>query len=355
MQEALRRRAIVMCGVVVSLLFACTVTSFAQSLGDIARQERERKNDQSQPKTHVYTNDDLQKPHILVPEDQARALSARTWIGLTPIPAVQASEHSVPALPAAIPIPPSPASRRTALIASSPARVETPSTDLPVTLSRPPTVLVSSPTGWKTVRLGTAKDQIALSNIVTRKAVPEPARQPKANSSQANRVRVARGDSLWKLAERHLGGGARWREVAEPQSAALESRPHSLRRLDLPAHRWVAQCKTHCGSIRRQLVERRPCRVRQRTGLQLYRRRESSASIRGSHPPRRHVGSPADLRHRPLIAAQSENRNCRLSDSGLGFFKSREDAEELTDVRHVQQRSYLWIHSGERQLLMSLL
>jgi nucleoid-associated protein YgaU len=215
MKAALQRRAVVMCGVVVSLLFTCTLTSFAQSLGDIARQERERKNDQPQRKTHVYTNDDLQKPHILVPEDQARALSARTWIELNPAPAVQASERPVPASPGAIPVPPSPAAAKTSLIASSPARVETPSADLPVTRSRPPAVLVSSPTGWKTVHLGTAKDEIALSNAVTRKAVPDLARQPEENSVEANRVRVERGDSLWKLAERHLGSGARWRELAE--------------------------------------------------------------------------------------------------------------------------------------------
>ncbi len=28
------------------------------------------------------------------------------------------------------------------------------------------------------------------------------------------RVRVRRGDSLWKLAERHLGGGKHWRKIA---------------------------------------------------------------------------------------------------------------------------------------------
>jgi len=231
MQGTLQRRTVLMSGVVVSLLLICTTTSFAQSLGDIARQERERKKDQPQRETHVYTNDDLEKPHILVPEDQARALSARTWIGLTPAPAVQASEPPVPTPPAAIPVPPSPATAKPALIASSPARVEMPASDLPVSVSRSdpqpqrsarsatsvvtPTVLVSSPTGWRTVRLGTAQDEFSLSDVATRKPVRSSARQPEANSSETNRVRVQRGDSLWKLAERHLGSGTLWRELAE--------------------------------------------------------------------------------------------------------------------------------------------
>src|SRR5579862_5797057 len=44
----------------------------SQSLGDLARQERERKMNQPHVATHVYDNDDLAKPQILTPEDQAR-------------------------------------------------------------------------------------------------------------------------------------------------------------------------------------------------------------------------------------------------------------------------------------------
>jgi nucleoid-associated protein YgaU len=106
-----------------------------------------------------------------------------------------------------------------------------PAADLPVSVSRSvpqpqrsarsetsvvtPTVLVSSPTGWRTVRLGTAKDEFSLSDVATRKPVRASARQPEANSSETNRVRVEHGDSLWKLAERHLGSGTLWRELAK--------------------------------------------------------------------------------------------------------------------------------------------
>jgi len=45
-----------------------------QSLGDIARQERARKasQQQAQQPTHIYDNDDLTRPQILVPEDKQR-------------------------------------------------------------------------------------------------------------------------------------------------------------------------------------------------------------------------------------------------------------------------------------------
>jgi nucleoid-associated protein YgaU len=230
MQGALQRRAVIMSGVVVSLLLACTMTSFAQSLGDVARQEQERKKDQPQRETHVYTNDDLEKPHILVPEDRARALSARTWIEPTPLQTAEASVPPASISSDAIRVPPSRAAAKTALIVSSPARVETPSADLSVSVSAsrpqprrsarsetsrtPVSALVSSSTGWKTVGLGTTKEEFSLSDVATRKPVLALAPQPEGNSSETNRVRVERGDSLWKLAEQHLGNGALWHELA---------------------------------------------------------------------------------------------------------------------------------------------
>ena len=53
--------------------------------------------------------------------------------------------------------------------------------------------------------------------------------------------------------------------------------------------------------------------------------------------------------------ARARLQRLTLSDGGLGFFESGENAEELTHVRHVEQRLHLRIHSGERQLAMSLL
>src|ERR1019366_10032425 len=46
--------------------------AYSQSLGDIARQERAGKRDHPSQVTHVYDNDDLARPHILLPEDEKR-------------------------------------------------------------------------------------------------------------------------------------------------------------------------------------------------------------------------------------------------------------------------------------------
>jgi nucleoid-associated protein YgaU len=239
MQGALQRRAAFMSGVVVSLLFVCTMTAFAQSLGDVARQEQERKKDQQQRESHVYTNDDLDKERILVPEDQARALTARTWIEPSTTQTAQVSAAPAPVPPGAIRVPPSPAavnpspaSPKPALRVSSPALPEKPaaaslvradrSDSQPLQLTRPEPrknllpVLVSSPSGWKTVRVATAPKQESSGLDVAR---PNPLRasirQPEPDTIENNRIRVERGDSLWKLAERNLGSGARWRELAE--------------------------------------------------------------------------------------------------------------------------------------------
>jgi nucleoid-associated protein YgaU len=220
MRGALRRRAALKSGVVVSLFLACSMTTFAQSLGDIARQERERKQDQPQRETHVYTNDDLERPHILVPEDQARALAARNRNGITPAATVQASEPPVPALPAPPSASPLSGASKTASIVSSPSPMQISSTDLPVSADRShPQPRRSARSAMGTaplpVRLGTARDESPSSDFAMRKRTSAFARQPEANSSQTTGVRVERGDSLWRLAAQHLGNGARWRELAK--------------------------------------------------------------------------------------------------------------------------------------------
>src|SRR5271168_1632892 len=80
-------------GALVSLILLCAAGSFAQSLGDIARQERERKKEQPPRATYIYTEDDLKKEHILVPEDQARVLASRRNASN---PAVQVAQLPVP-------------------------------------------------------------------------------------------------------------------------------------------------------------------------------------------------------------------------------------------------------------------
>src|SRR5438128_1408294 len=62
-------------GLLLYLLIAGTVSNFGQSLGDIARKERERRAVEQAHSRHVYTNEDLLRPQILQPEDRAHAES----------------------------------------------------------------------------------------------------------------------------------------------------------------------------------------------------------------------------------------------------------------------------------------
>jgi nucleoid-associated protein YgaU len=72
MRKKMKHRAIAMIAVIVSLVLSTGTPNFAQSVADAARQERERKRQLALHAVHVYTNEDLSKPHILVPEDEAR-------------------------------------------------------------------------------------------------------------------------------------------------------------------------------------------------------------------------------------------------------------------------------------------
>src|SRR6266852_7510591 len=58
------------------LVFGVTLGS-SQSLGDIARQDRARKERQPHRATRVYTEEDLARPQILDPEDRVRFEAAR--------------------------------------------------------------------------------------------------------------------------------------------------------------------------------------------------------------------------------------------------------------------------------------
>jgi hypothetical protein len=67
-------------GMLLCLAGIAASSAKAQDLGEIARQERAKKQNQDQtpPATHVYTNDDLPKHQILTPEDKSRFEAART-------------------------------------------------------------------------------------------------------------------------------------------------------------------------------------------------------------------------------------------------------------------------------------
>jgi len=214
-------------GALVSLILSCAVTSFGQSLGDIARQERERRKEEPPHASYVYTNDDLRRQHILVPEDQARVLAARRSAST---PAVQVSQVPAPGL--SVPASDLPASGKMGAIVptltplktrldaltedSTNIHLQTQLSTGPVISPVQPNRLLLPSTRRKSERPGIVTGLVVspsdLSGQQPHRAIVE--REPVDSGMAAVVVTVERGDSLWKLAERYLGKGTRWRELA---------------------------------------------------------------------------------------------------------------------------------------------
>jgi len=174
----------------------------SQSLGDVARQQRERKQDQPRRTTHVYTNEDLARPKILQPEDRERFRAAQkkpTPAASEPAAEVAGSDLKTDGLPLGD------VARRYRALQQARRKLE-PQLRAPLpamgsqvlahpTFSRPPVRIAAPPAPPSFVR-------------------PQRARAGKAMRSEALsggvRVRVRPGDTLWKLARVYLGRGTHW-------------------------------------------------------------------------------------------------------------------------------------------------
>ncbi len=75
MSNETTRRISASISLLVSGLLFTSVPVFPQTVAEAARQERERKNHAAHAQ-HVYTNEDLKRPQILLPEDRTRANGA---------------------------------------------------------------------------------------------------------------------------------------------------------------------------------------------------------------------------------------------------------------------------------------
>jgi len=184
------------------LVFGVTLGS-SQSLGDIARQDRARKERQPHRATRVYTEEDLARPQILDPEDRVRFEAARkNWRAPWGEQTAEVS-HGVPQ---SVEISLGDVARRYRLLKQIQETRESNKTHrLPreaalasPVFSRPPTVSPPAPT------FGALK--------------PWPIGSPGPPTGSALRavcrVPVQPGDSLWKLTKRYLARGAQWRQLA---------------------------------------------------------------------------------------------------------------------------------------------
>jgi len=222
-----------------AIFFFGLATSSAQSLGDLARQQRKRMNARTANSTHVFTNEDLAKPKILDAVEMAHdaaqptnrpesadTLSAPTPVlvpalptGLPPILADVFQDSAAPVWPAGTPL-------------GDVARYYRQQKDWrqqKELRAAPPDDSIVAQSAPKAVapmqQAGTRRLPMAPRQNAGKLAPEQPLQKPKKiiaertpvvqdTIPQERVVRVNNGDSLWKLASRYLGDGNQWRLIA---------------------------------------------------------------------------------------------------------------------------------------------
>jgi nucleoid-associated protein YgaU len=250
------------------LLFCCavfvTTECHAQDVADAAKQERARKESQQKKSKHVYTEEDLKRAQILTPEDRAQiearknqtapdtgenpqdaldALSlspdaplgdvARRFRRLKDLQKLQQSadfhlpmgDAPVLASPKAI-APLQPHSFKPAVPVAPrfapyrPPVKRSPFARPKIFTAEPPLIRASRPPASRLVPAqppAPVAPAIAPVNPTKRDVAPTMA--PHASPAV---VTVKRGDSLWKLAEQHLGHGLRWHDLVAANPGILD-------------------------------------------------------------------------------------------------------------------------------------
>ena len=218
------------------LLFAAP--TYAQSLGDLARQERERKMNQPSRATHVYTNDDLAKPQILVPEDQKRVETKEETKPAADKPSVEDAGSQQPqadkpaaqdagerSQPDGLPL--GDIARHYRALKETAQKNEPTPTVPQRELTLPSAAHVSFPAYGDfsrfdvNVPLAPAPVKTAESFRKLAKGLPADTKVGPAGKAARGeeitggaRIRVRAGDTLWRLARKYLGRGEDWMLLA---------------------------------------------------------------------------------------------------------------------------------------------
>ncbi|MBI4461098.1 MAG: LysM peptidoglycan-binding domain-containing protein [Acidobacteria bacterium] len=190
----------------------------SQSLGELARRERERKAAAASPAARIYTNEDLQRAKIVEPQEAS-------LIGDSLLRATELSAEPIPEEP-----------HNAGAVAWPPG---TPLGDVArhylnkKERKKPEQHLV------QTVGVKAAQPLEVIRHSQRRRVAVAPERpQPKdfpqqaeVRGSEENRtgewIRVERGDSLWRLASRYLGNGAEWPRILKANPALSD--PNRIR------------------------------------------------------------------------------------------------------------------------------
>jgi LysM repeat protein len=198
-------------------LFFLVPPAYSQSLGGIARQERERRREHPSQVTHVYDNDDLARPQILVPTDRARFdgtdESAAPAPDVNPVQALR--DTPIPTTVTVVCQAPSVAHKRRTMVAEN--QVSSKNLPLKVRLAKPHTVSVTESVSNTTqpmvpVRVAATP---APSQIVPTNEENVPVISGRGLGTAAiTHIRVQPKDTLWKLAAKYLGSSKNWRSLA---------------------------------------------------------------------------------------------------------------------------------------------
>ena len=218
-----------------SWLFALLALSLgtpvhSQSLGEIARQERERKQQNPSQATHVYDNDDLARPHILLPEDEKRVQAKKKMSAPPAGDAPAETVGSAPKVSAPVPGEAAPAPQEVKSDLPVPGLRSMPLQSKPETSTLSNSEPSNSEPGNPKLRNpkrtnpdlsrppATARLTVKPS---TSRTTPAPAQTESVSSgtphqeiSRDAQIRVQPGDTLWKLASKYLGAGKDWQVLA---------------------------------------------------------------------------------------------------------------------------------------------
>lgn len=220
-QAARRKSSSLIATIAISVAAICAPSASAQSLGEIARREREKS--KSAPPAHIYTNDDLKRPEILLPTDRARFEAEHK----TPVASPVLKNAAAPAdlsKPAEIPL--GTVARyyrelnklrehqenaRERVLPGNNVQAAPKITTPEIGLSpRSHRLLPAAPARRDPFSRTRREPALPLPPARTR---TEPVVPPSTQEATGT-IRVRRGDSLWKLAARYLGNGAKWHAIA---------------------------------------------------------------------------------------------------------------------------------------------
>jgi nucleoid-associated protein YgaU len=224
-----------------------------QNVAEAERQQQAQKSQQPATPHHVYTAEDLKRARILTPEDKKLAEAHRKEL-----PARTPAAKKPPAVDATNPPPESlgevarryrkekaarEAEAAAAKKAPVPFRIELPSSTFAepkpsiVPLLRPPSepsvaapdVVAPSPASPRRSAAPFRVSPFSPRPMAPPSASPAPSVDPSmlVPSREFQQLRVRPGDSLWRMARRYLGDGARWQELLT-LNPGLAAHPDSL-------------------------------------------------------------------------------------------------------------------------------